>query len=1530
MNDRLRVTTERDSELVRRRLWRLVILAVTIAGCTARLWNLDFDNRQHQNPDERHWALTAAAIDRAPSPIRSEGPFAPLIDWVDGQKSGANPYRGTDFFVYGPSMLPLTRMVAGLMADGVKSGAEPGLFVVRVLNSIGVPLLDSNGSPRFDDAYNSDLIGRLLGALLDSLTILVVAVIGRRIGGKRVGFVAAIFQASSVLSIQYAHFFGAEPLAQLTCALTLWASLRLAGDTRKRFALLAGVCSGLALASKLSTVGLLLVPGALLVWQLLVADNSLTNSLANSGESRRWWRLRYREVARLVMFVGGVALSFRIAYPSAFVGLGMRPNPQAIENYRLLRSMGSADLPPAVQWAARIPILDPLKNLAFYAVGPGTSVGAILGAISLWRRWGRSRIPMGVPIIAGAVLIPFLAAAVQFSPTSRYFVPMLPALHVLGGFSVWAFFRKPTVGIDPLQELSGRLRRRVDVVVPGKSPFRLGSEGAPMPSSNQAIARLAVFCMGASILWSFAFVQGVYGHPNTRVLASRWIAKNVAKGSVLSNEGWDDALPLSVDGIDPTAWRSERFDLFGPDSAPKVERLAQQISKTDYIVESSPRVWKTVRRIPARFPSTIRFFDALDAKKLGFERVATFRSSPRIGPLGFNDSQAEEAFSVYDHPEVRIWKLDHRLEVSEIQRVLGIERSALALAITPQNAHANGLQMRPSEQVANSTGSSFREAFSNDGKGVWQAVFWLALLELLGLAAFSMLVAVLRFLPDAGFGVAKLGGLVIVGVPLWIVVAWGWLSLSRSLVVAWIAVVLLAGACGARRNRRILRSVWTERRRTLCVVELITLAGFCLMLAVRSANPDLWHPFRGGEKPFEMAFFTAVLRTKTLPPYDPWFSGGVQNYYYGGWFLVSTLARVFRTSPAVAFNLALAVFASLTTGAAFSVSAALSTPLRQTDRLAKPLDLPRSARAQSFGGLLGVFLLLGGSNAAAIKEVVRSLGARSLQRDWWSFSRVIPNSTAITEFPGWSLLFGDLHPHLMDIAIVCGLMTFCLAFVNLSIERLSSFEAGADAEITRPGLVRSFGWGCCFGLLLGLVRATNTWDFPISCLVVVSSIAWVCWKQLAFDRRLSRLKNFHGGAHWWRSAVGSFAGICFALFVCWGPYTWRGEVFDAGVLRNREVTPLGSWLTQFGWFAAVTLFVGLSAFWTASQTPMNYERLTRGAGLVLLGLGALVLGVNHQVFVADVVLALVSLRIALRRGQSSDSHPAAALLLMCGWGLGACVELLTVMNDNGRQNTVFKFWYQMWILLALGSAGLLVTSLREIQSLRLPPLGKPESPNFDVLAENMGISSQNRKHVSSLATVLLFVSFLFSASFFGISLGARLSDRVSTGPKTLDGLSFLSTGLEINENGTAIRPSQDRQALKWLQENVHGLVTIAEAPGIGYGWRSRISWLTGLPTVLGWPYHESQQRRGYGASIEQRQSDLLILFTSPVASEVRTVLRRYSIRYVILGSEERAFAKPEGFGAILKLDCVNSIPLSPQSSEEPTVALLAVSADCSV
>ena len=395
-----------------------------------RAWNLDFDQGQHLHPDERHWALTAAELERQPAPDRHGTLLGPALDWLDGQRSPANPYRATPSFVYGPVMLAATRSTAGWMHSGVVDGSQPAASVVDVLDAIGIPLLDSDGSPTFDAGYGLEIVGRLLAALLDTITIVVVALIGRRLFGPTTGLVAAGFYASCVLAIQHAHFLGSEPLVGLCSSLLVLATIGIDRSAAVRPAVrggaLMGLAAGAAMAAKINAFGLVLVPIAACIALAVVHQ-------------------RRSDLARLLALAGGAFVSFRILHPAAFDGLSPWFSEAFLADLGVVRSQFDADIPPWVQWANRTPIVQPLIWLLRFTVGPGIVIAAILGAVVLIRRLrdagprGLARWPM--TILLAAVAVPFLFVSLTSLPTGRYYVPLLPALCAIAGLGVTATWR---------------------------------------------------------------------------------------------------------------------------------------------------------------------------------------------------------------------------------------------------------------------------------------------------------------------------------------------------------------------------------------------------------------------------------------------------------------------------------------------------------------------------------------------------------------------------------------------------------------------------------------------------------------------------------------------------------------------------------------------------------------------------------------------------------------------------------------------------------------------------------------------------------------------------------------------------------------------------------------------------------------------------------------------------------------------------------------------------------------------------------
>ncbi len=148
--------------------------------------------------------------------------------------------------------------------------------------------------------------------------------------------------------------------------------------------------------------------------------------------------------------------------------------------------------------------------------------------------------------------------------------------------------------------------------------------------------------------------------------------------AVVANENWDEGLPSRLDGWDPFGelYHGETMQVRWNDDQAKRDMFLQVLEQADYIILPSQRgIWSTCR-LPLTYPMTIAYYRALFAGQLGFEQAAMFNAPIQLGPLYVSDVggtfalghpaplplfnhnllAAEEAFSVYDHPPVWIFK----------------------------------------------------------------------------------------------------------------------------------------------------------------------------------------------------------------------------------------------------------------------------------------------------------------------------------------------------------------------------------------------------------------------------------------------------------------------------------------------------------------------------------------------------------------------------------------------------------------------------------------------------------------------------------------------------------------------------------------------------------------------------------------------------------------------------------------------------------------------------------------------------------
>jgi YYY domain-containing protein len=664
----------------------------------------------------------------------------------------------------------------------------------------------------------------------------------------------------------------------------------------------------------------------------------------------------------------------------------------------------------------------------------------------------------------------------------------------------------------------------------------------------------------------------------------------------------------------------------------------------------------------------------------------------------------------------------------------------------------------------------------------------------IGALAMPLSFRLFRRFPDGGAGLSFALGLTLVGWTYFTLRTLDILPAGRGGAVLAVAVLALVAAGAAGQDRRFRSTLQIAWPGMMAVAGLFTLCLFGYV-AFRSYSPEI----SGTEQPMDLMYLNASINSPEYPPQDPWLAGERASYYYFGYVQVGILTQVSGASASEGYNL----------GLAYTFAAAATAIASLAFALARWVLGPRARQwALAAAGTGVVLLLLLGSLAGVLElaaahgwggaGLYESFGVEWMQPCepgqtadcrpesekwyptrfffWFDDTRVIrstpENTDTITEFPVFSFILGDLHPHVMSLPLV------------LLVMGVAATAWRGRSRLDFAALRRDPLMAVIVGLLVGALAFQNAWDLlTFSALLVVAVFA----RNL---RRVALWPAVRDSAGW----LGPVFGLAVVAYLPWyldfssqaeGLYPYVGvgsrpnqaflqfgALFSTAALavvwavRREDRQALADAALYTAWVPLVPalLWIGLASFHGQLGDAVD----ARGSGG----------WVTLTVYALAVWLLATLFAVAARRGR-----PAAFALGLAATGVlllyGA--ELLVIKDvfygGAPRLNTIFKLSYQAWALLSVAGAVTLVAAAER------------------AVGGRQAVAWLFAPVAAVVALGLVFVVIATANRTEGFS-----------GDTTIDGLAFLARSDPAEYDLT-----------RWLEDNVPAGDVILEATGRQYG-----------------------------------------------------------------------------------------------------------------
>ena len=641
----------------------------------------------------------------------------------------------------------------------------------------------------------------------------------------------------------------------------------------------------------------------------------------------------------------------------------------------------------------------------------------------------------------------------------------------------------------------------------------------------------------------------------------------------------------------------------------------------------------------------------------------------------------------------------------------------------------------------------------------------------------------------------------------------------------------------------------------------------------------------GTEKFMDYGFVTSMLKSQWMPFEDMWYAGEPINYYYGGQYVTAWIAKLCGVSAGIAYTTMRATIAAFS----FSLPLALVYQMLR-ERFKESVRIPWTG-----GVLAGLACGFCGNFHYVIYGIILETANRikGVEYSYWfpdstryiGYDPDLPDKT-IHEYPAYSTILGDLHAHYINILFVVTVTAIAYAFAQRILaegrepeEKKWTAKSLAKEIFLQPELI-------LIGLMTGYFRFTNFWDFPIYFVVCGSVVFFMnLWK---YGRSIRRFAAVMAGQAVFAFLLGVIAALPFTLtfdqistevglvhshtqfyqfMILWGLPLAVSILFIAVLVREQRTKLL---LAR----NAIRLTGRREAAEKEKADPPESGEETADMEEINAVLADLQ-GTDARYMDSERADAgrtdsdmdgaerrpgtHVKKGAERKKDQNSEGTVllglmlpdlAALLFALCAIGLILMPEVIYVKDIYGgehyRANTMFKLTYQAWILFAIVMGYALIR----------------------ILAGSM----KSACVLASVCTALLLLTLGYMPrgimDWFGNIFDPSL--RIGTDASVFVDESFHT----------------DFAAITWLNNEVKGRPVCLEAPGDSYSTRERVSVATGLPTVAGWYVHEWLWR-GDPDAVSERNKDIEAIYTSGDEKLVKSLIEKYNITYIYIGTQER-------------------------------------------